>query len=69
MIDQGCRKFITLYTTVAARPRILEPDHIEKLQFWPISKVERQLCDAPGDFTETFQRVFRFYQATSAIGE
>jgi Isopentenyldiphosphate isomerase len=69
MIDQGCRKFITLYTTVATRPRILEPDHIEKVQFWPISKIEQRLSSAPGDFTETFRHVFRFYQSTSAIAE
>lgn len=67
MQDEKCLKFLTLYTTRASDPRIQEPQHIEKLEFRPIGEIEERLRTNPGEFTETFRRVFSFYLATRQL--
>lgn len=67
MQDRSSTKFITLYTTVATNPQILEPDHIETLRFWPLAEISDRLEKEPEQFTETFRYVFRFFRATSRL--
>jgi len=64
MLDQGTKKFITLYLTSAPIVAVGEPDHIERLQFEPIPKIQDWMLRSPGDFTETFRFLFRFYLST-----
>jgi isopentenyl-diphosphate Delta-isomerase len=67
MIDQGSRKFITLYTTESEQPEIREPEHIQSIVFMPLEQIERQLETEPDRFTETFRHMFAFYRATSSL--
>lgn len=65
MPDQGARKFITLYLTVAPPAvTVAEPDHIEGVRFEPVSAIQRQIDQWPDNFTETFLLLFRFYLST-----
>jgi isopentenyl-diphosphate delta-isomerase len=70
MQDHSSTKFITLYKTgIVAEPRIEEPSHIESLRFWNLGELQEELSIDSEQFTETFRYVFRFYQATSRLGE
>jgi isopentenyl-diphosphate Delta-isomerase len=64
MPDKGARKFITLYLTTASQATVAEPGHIESLRFEPVAEVQRQVDQWPGNFTETFLFLFRFYVST-----
>lgn len=69
MPDKGARKFITLYLTdtYASKVTLAEPGHIESLRFEPISEIHRQVEQRPGNFTETFLFLFRFYLSTMRL--
>jgi isopentenyldiphosphate isomerase len=64
MLDQGARKFITLYLASASGVVVNEPGHIESLRFESVANVEAWLSRSPDDFTETFRFLFRFYRST-----
>ena len=67
MEDQGARKFVTLFTTMADSVIVREPEHIEGVRFEAVPAIERRLSIAPDDFTETFRFVFRFYRSTADL--
>jgi isopentenyl-diphosphate delta-isomerase len=72
MPDQGARKFITLYLTTSSYASVTEPGHIESLLFKPIPEIQAQIKRWPGNFTETFLFLFRFYLSTlrlTGVGE
>jgi hypothetical protein len=65
MLDQGARKFITLYLTSTTPDFVVgEPSHIESLRFEAIPKIQDWILRSPEDFTETFHFLFRFYLLT-----
>jgi 8-oxo-dGTP pyrophosphatase MutT (NUDIX family) len=64
MLDQGARKFITLYLTTSSYPTITETNHIESLEFRSVSEIYRQLSVWPDNFTETFRFLYQFYLST-----
>lgn len=62
MTDKNSKKFVGLFTTVADRARIAEPDHIAALRFLSLDVVEADMADRPHDFTPTLRHLLRFYR-------
>ncbi len=59
MPDRGSTKFMRLYVgLVHARPAVLEPEHIESVEFWDPEEVIALLRRSPESFTETFRHLF-----------
>jgi isopentenyl-diphosphate Delta-isomerase len=73
MLDEGARKFISLYLTSASEATVAEPAHIEALRFESMLEIRSQVERWPGNFTATFLFLFRFYlstlRLTEALGE
>jgi hypothetical protein len=67
MLDQGARKFVTLYLASASDVAMSEPEHIENLRFERVADVSDWLLASPEDFTETFRFLFRFYLSTLGL--
>jgi isopentenyldiphosphate isomerase len=63
MEDEGCTKFISLFTTVANGPFSFDRTHIAELQFLPVPRIEHIIRAREGAFTPTFMHLFQFYLA------
>jgi ADP-ribose pyrophosphatase YjhB (NUDIX family) len=63
MHDGGATKFVRVYLAPVggARPRVVDPGHVEAVEFWDIGDVDELLRDDPGAFTPTFPTVFRYF--------
>lgn len=65
MIDQGCKKFITLFTASSDGPFQYDRSHIAQVQFLPVSEIVRLRRSGARLFTPTFLDVLGFYQSTT----
>ena len=65
MIDQGCKKFITLFTAFSEGPFQYDKSHIAQIQFLPISEIVRLRQSGGPLFTPTFLEVLDLYQRTT----
>jgi isopentenyldiphosphate isomerase len=63
MIDQGCKKFITLFTASSDGPFQYDRSHIAQVQFLPVSEIVLMHRSAVRIFTPTFLAVLEFYQS------
>ncbi|HUR18145.1 MAG TPA: NUDIX domain-containing protein [Acidimicrobiales bacterium] len=61
MRDGDSEKFVTLFEARAAHADILEPDHIERIEFRGGEEIGREMVEHPANFTETFRHVFAFW--------
>jgi len=61
MMDDGCLKFISIFTMNCDGPFALDRSHIEQVEFLPPVRVRRMIDDGTRQFTPTFLRVFRYY--------
>jgi isopentenyl-diphosphate delta-isomerase len=57
MPDDGVKKFVGVYTTIADSPHISEPDHIAQLEFVPPNVVEADIVEDPARYTDTLKHV------------
>jgi isopentenyldiphosphate isomerase len=64
MLDEGCRKFITLFEAHYAGPFVPDSSHIAKLEFVPLEQVFRMAAQDPSRFTPTFLHLLDFYRRT-----
>lgn len=64
MLDEGAVKFVTLFTAIGDDPRVAEPEHIHRLEWWPLVELDEALRSDASRFTPTFQRVYAFYRRT-----
>jgi NADH pyrophosphatase NudC (nudix superfamily) len=62
MEDQGCKKFIGIFSTVHDGPFSIDLDHIEAIEFLPISTIHDLRATGSFPFTPTFLRVLDFYE-------
>lgn len=70
MVDDGCTKFITLFTGSAVRkPIVREPGHVAEVHFFAIPRVTSMIAQTPEAFTDTFRVVFDFFQRATAERE
>jgi ADP-ribose pyrophosphatase YjhB (NUDIX family) len=63
MIDEGCKKFIELFTTVEDGPFEYDLHHIERLEFLALVDVHKLRDTGLRTFTPTFLHVLNFYEA------
>jgi isopentenyldiphosphate isomerase len=62
MDDEGCRKFIAVFSTTRNGPFKFDRTHIERLEFLPIRAIHRLHAAGLRKFTPTFLRVLGFYE-------
>lgn len=67
MNDQGCKKFITLYTMKHDGPFQPERGHVGQVKFLPVGTIETGRLPGTFRLTDTFTDVFRFYLDTVGV--
>jgi isopentenyldiphosphate isomerase len=60
MEDEGCRKFITLYSVTLNGPFTPDRTHIAKLEFLSTGTIATMMREDKRQFTPTFLHLFRF---------
>jgi isopentenyldiphosphate isomerase len=65
MNDEGCTKFISLFTTVSDGPFNFDRTHIESLDFLSLHRIRDMLLTGERKFTPTFVHLFDFYGRTA----
>ena len=63
MEDDGCHKFIGIFSTIHDGPFNFDRDHIETLEFLPRRVIHELHAAGRRTFTPTFLRVLRFYES------
>jgi isopentenyldiphosphate isomerase len=63
MEDEGCSKFIGVFSTVHDGPFNYDRDHIEELEFLPRNVIHELHAAEARPFTPTFFRVLTFYES------
>jgi isopentenyldiphosphate isomerase len=61
MRDDGCTKFISLFTTISNGPFQFDRNHIEELQFLLLPRIGEMLQANERKFTPTFPHVLDLY--------
>lgn len=63
-MDGRSPKFVTLFEASVARsqPRILEPGHVEGVEYWALDDLDHELVQAPERFTETFRALYAWWR-------
>lgn len=62
-VDGASRKFVTVFEGPADGPRILEPDHVERLEYWDLADLDAEIARDPAAFTNTFLQVYSWWSA------
>ena len=65
MNDEGCTKFISLFTMVSDGPFNFDHTHIESLDFRSLHQIREMLLTGEREFTPTFIHLFDFYGRTA----
>jgi isopentenyl-diphosphate Delta-isomerase len=63
MIDEGCKKFITLFTASSDGPFHFDESHIAQVQFLPVAEIPPMHRSGARSFTPTLLKVLEFYQS------
>jgi isopentenyldiphosphate isomerase len=64
MQDLDSEKFIGLFCATDDGPFTVDRDHIEKVEFLPVSEIARMMSGGEHSFTPTFKHLFSFYSST-----
>jgi hypothetical protein len=62
VVDGRSPKFVTLYSGPAGSPHILEPGHVELLEYWTLDAVDAEIQANSRLFTDTFRQVYRWWR-------
>jgi len=63
MEDEGCHKFVSVFSAVHDGPFRFDPDHIEALEFLPRPVIHELHALGSRAFTPTFLQVLGFYES------
>jgi isopentenyldiphosphate isomerase len=63
MEDEGCLKFIGVFSAIHNGPFTFARDHIETLEFLSMSQIHELHANGSREFTPTFLHVLRFYES------
>lgn len=63
MEDEGCHKFIGVFSAIHNGPFTFARDHIETLEFLSMSQIHELRANGSREFTPTFLHVLRFYES------
>lgn len=63
-VDGRSPKFVTLFGASVARsqPRILEPDHVDGIEYWAVGDLDHEVAQNPERFTETFRTLYAWWR-------
>jgi isopentenyl-diphosphate delta-isomerase len=61
MIDEGCHKFVMLFSYRHSGPFAIDSSHIARVEFVPVDQVCESVENDPSRFTPTFVRLLDFY--------
>ena len=61
MTDEGCLKFISVFTMNYDGPFSVDRSHVKQIEFVSSARVQRMIDDRTRRFTPTFLHVFRYY--------
>lgn len=61
MNDEGCTKFISLFTTLSDGPFKVDDTQIAALEFVSVTRIREMLLTGERKFTPTFLHLFDFY--------
>jgi hypothetical protein len=62
MDDEGCQKFIGVFTANHDGPFDFDRNHLDAVEFLPINEIHRIQADGSRRFTPTFLRVLEFWE-------
>jgi hypothetical protein len=62
-VDDGCLKFISVFTVNSDGPFSLDRSQIEEIEFVSPVGIQSMIDEGTRLFTPTFLHVFQFYQA------
>jgi isopentenyldiphosphate isomerase len=60
MNDEGCKKFISLFTMVSNGPFNFDKTHIASIEFVSLQRIREMLITGEREFTPTFVHLFNF---------
>ncbi len=63
MIDEGCFKFIAVFSGTSDGPFTFDHAHVARLEFVSISRLHELIDTGSRRFTPTFLEVLRFYES------
>ena len=63
MEDDGCQKFVGVFTTVHDGPFNFDKEHIEELEILPVPQIHALFASGTRRFTPTFLKVLAFYES------
>jgi isopentenyldiphosphate isomerase len=63
MVDEGCHKFVSVFTATDNGPFRFDRNHIEKIEFLPLPLIRELRDSGARAFTPTFVRVLGFYES------
>ncbi|HVZ82271.1 MAG TPA: NUDIX domain-containing protein [Terracidiphilus sp.] len=63
MVDDGCLKFISVFTARCDGPFIVDGSQIEMIEFVPRFLIQKMINDHSRQFTPTFLHVFDYFQS------
>jgi isopentenyldiphosphate isomerase len=63
MDDEGCKKFISVFTTIQNGPFDYDHEHIDQIEFLPLARIHELHNIGERNFTPTFLHVLNFYEA------
>lgn len=63
-MDGRSPKFVTLFQASVAppHPRILEPGHVDGIEYWALHDLDHEVAQAPERFTETFRTLYAWWR-------
>jgi len=67
MKDDSSEKFIGLYGAVDDGPFDEDRDHIARVEFLPVEKIERLMKKGEREFTPTFRHLFSFFRCLQPV--
>jgi isopentenyldiphosphate isomerase len=62
MSDEGCQKFIAVFSAVYDGPFKYDSEHVKTIEFAPISLIRDQKASGSRKFTPTFIQVLNFFE-------
>jgi isopentenyl-diphosphate delta-isomerase len=63
-MDGRSPKYVTLFVASVspAQPRILEPGHVDGIEYWALDELDHEVALVPERFTETFRAVYAWWR-------
>lgn len=64
MHDEQSKKFVALFSALANRAAIREPEHVAKLRYWRLAEIEAAVEEDQTRFTPTFLQLLSYFRGS-----